>query len=66
MGELLALGVMRGAIFSHLTLLGIVVQNDVGLLFCLALSVAVCSLGVLFLHRGQIPFLAPLVNPKKP
>src|SRR5260221_10078039 len=32
-GALLALGVMAGAIFSHLTVLGIVVQNDGGLLF---------------------------------
>src|SRR3974377_2381609 len=29
-GALLALGVMAGAIFSHLTVLGIVVQNDGG------------------------------------
>src|SRR3974377_2325482 len=40
-GALLALGVMGGAIVSHLTVLGIVVQNDGGLLFGLALAVAV-------------------------
>jgi len=64
-GALLALGVMGGAIFSHLTVLGIVVQNDGGLLFGLALAVAVCSLVVLFLHRGQIPFIAQRLKPKK-
>src|SRR4051812_49421600 len=39
LGALLAAGVMSGAIASHLTVLGIVVQNDGGLLFCLALTV---------------------------
>src|SRR6516225_12281570 len=33
LGAGLALAVMAGAIFSHLTLLGIVVMNDGGLLF---------------------------------
>src|SRR5271163_1562047 len=57
LGALLALGVMVGAIFSHLTMLGIVVQNDGGLLFGLAVTVAVCSVVVLILHRRQIPFI---------
>jgi hypothetical protein len=49
---------MGGAIMSHLTKLGIVVQNDGGLLFALAITVAVCSLITLALHRRQIPFVA--------
>ena len=53
----MALGVMGGAIMSHLTVLGIVVQDDGGLLFALALTVAVCSLVTLVLHRRQIPFV---------
>jgi hypothetical protein len=57
LGALLALGVMGGAIMSHLTKLGIVVQDDGGLLFALALTVAVTSAVVVFLHRNQIPFL---------
>ena len=57
-GALLALLVMGGAIFSHLTVLGIVVQNDGGLLFGLALTVTVCSAIVLFLNRRQIPYLS--------
>ena len=56
LGALLALGMMGGAIMSHLTKLGIVVQNDGGLLFGLAVAVAVCSLITLVLHRRQIPY----------
>jgi putative oxidoreductase len=58
LGATLALGVMGGAIMSHLTTLGIVVQDDGGLLFALAITVAVCSLVTLALHRRQIPFIA--------
>ena len=58
LGAMLALGVMGGAIMSHLTKLGIVVQDDGGLLFALAITVAVCSLITLVLHRRQIPFVA--------
>ena len=65
LGALLALGVMGGAIVSHLTVLGIVVQDDGGLLFALALTVAVCSLVTLALHRRQIPYIANFFNPKK-
>ncbi|MGA2248358.1 MAG: DoxX family membrane protein [Verrucomicrobiota bacterium] len=64
-GALLALGVMGGAIVSHLTVLGIVVQNDGGLLFGLALAVAVCSLVTLILHRRQIPFISKLIKSKE-
>ena len=58
LGAVLALGVMSGAIMSHLTKLGIVVQDDGGLLFALAITVSVCSLITLALHRRQIPFVA--------
>ncbi len=54
-GGLLALAVMGGALGSHLTVLGIVVQNDGGLLFALAIIVFVCSLVTVILHRRQIP-----------
>ncbi len=54
-GAVLALGVMGGAIFSHLTRLGIVVQGDGGLLFVLALTVTGCSLLVAWLRRESIP-----------
>jgi len=38
LGAILAAGVISGAIFSHLTKLGIVVKDDGGLLFALASS----------------------------
>jgi len=60
LGAALALGVMGGAIISHLTVLGIVVQNDGGLLFGLAITVAVCSAVTLLLHRRQIPLVSQL------
>jgi uncharacterized membrane protein YphA (DoxX/SURF4 family) len=56
-GALLAAGTMLGAIASHLTKLGIVVQNDGGLLFALAVTVLVCTLVTLAIHRRQIPFV---------
>jgi len=61
-GALLAMGVMAGAIASHLTVLGISVQNDGGLLFCLALIVFACSLGVVFLQWRRIPVLSRLIQ----
>jgi hypothetical protein len=54
-GAVLALGVMAGAIVSHLTVLGIEVQGDKDLLFFLAIAVFVTSAVALFLHRRQIP-----------
>ena len=60
LGALFALGVMGGAIMSHLTVLGIVVQNDGGLLFGLALTVGMCSVLTLVLHRRDIPFVCRL------
>ena len=54
-GALLALGVMAGAIVSHLTVLGIEVMGDGGLLFALALIVFCASAVALALHRTQIP-----------
>jgi uncharacterized membrane protein YphA (DoxX/SURF4 family) len=54
-GALLALTIMSGAVGSHLTVLGIVVKRDGGLLFGLAIIVFLCSLVTLILHRRQIP-----------
>ena len=57
LGAGLALAVMASAIFSHLTVLGIVVMDDGGLLFCLALAVAACSVVLLFLQRRRVPIV---------
>ena len=56
-GAFLALGVMAGAIISHLTVLGIEVQGDRGLLFFLAIAVFLTSSIALLLHRTQIPVI---------
>jgi uncharacterized membrane protein YphA (DoxX/SURF4 family) len=56
-GAILALGVISGAIVSHLTKLGIVVKGDGGLLFGLAVVVFVSSAVVLLIRRGQIPII---------
>ena len=57
-GGVLALGVMVGAIGSHLfTPLGIEVQGDGGTLFILALVVTLCSLTVVWLRRRSLPVI---------
>ena len=56
-GAGLALGVMSGAILFHLTKLGIVVQDDGGLLFGLALIVWAGSALVLGLYRRDLPII---------
>jgi uncharacterized membrane protein YphA (DoxX/SURF4 family) len=57
LGALLALVVIAGAIISHLTKLGIVVQGDGGLLFGLAIAVFLCSAALIVLHRDELPFV---------
>ncbi len=57
LGAALSLGVITGAIGSHLTTLGIVVKDDGGLLFFLALTVFICSTGILILRRTEIPLI---------
>lgn len=56
-GATLALLTISGAIVSHLTKLGIVVMDDGGLLFGLALLVMTGSLLILVLRRYEIPIL---------
>ena len=63
LGALLALGVISGAIVSHFTKLGLVVQDDGGLLFALALIVFATSSIVLVLRRAQIPVLGEFFRP---
>ena len=56
-GAALALAVIVGAILGHLTILGIEVQGDGGLLFVLALTVFVASAVILVLRRNEIPVI---------
>ena len=56
-GALLTVGLMVGAIFSHLTQLGIEVKGDGGQLFYMAVGTWVLSLVVLWSESKQIPFI---------
>lgn len=53
-GAVLGLGLMAGALFFHLTVLGIEVQGDSGLLFTYALLVFTSCLVLAIAYRGQI------------
>jgi DoxX. len=53
-GALLAVGLMSGAIFIHLTQLGIEVQGDSGQLFIYALIVLISSLVLAIVYRQQV------------
>lgn len=57
LGAVLGVGLMGGAIMSHLTRLGIEVQGDGGLLFRLAVTVLVASLVVVALRRRELPVI---------
>ena len=59
LGALLAVGVMSGALVAHLTKLGLVVQNDGGELFILALIVFVCCFVLLVIFRKQLIAFTP-------
>lgn len=54
LGAILATGLMTGALLSHLTKLGIVVQDDGGLLFIYALLVFASSLVLAIVYRAQV------------
>lgn len=58
-GAIIALVTISGAIFFHLTKLGIALPavNDQGELFVLAVVVFVVSLAILFIRRAEIPMI---------
>ena len=60
LGALLGLGVMFGAIFSHLFVLGIEVQNDGGTLFTLAIITFLCCSILVYQNKSKIPTLFKL------
>lgn len=64
LGALLSLGVMSGAIVSHLTVLGIEVKEDGGLLFALAIVVFICSAVLLYFEKENIPVIGEKFNKK--
>ena len=57
LGAGLGVGTLSGAIFFHLTKLGIEVQNDGGQLFIYALVTWVCCLILLVIEKEKIQYL---------
>jgi hypothetical protein len=62
LGALMAIGLMLGALGSHVTTLGIEIQGDGGLLFALAVTTLVAASTVAFIRRRQIPVLREVVS----
>jgi uncharacterized membrane protein YphA (DoxX/SURF4 family) len=53
-GALLAMGLMAGALFFHLSKLGIEVKGDGGLLFAYALIIFISSLILAWMNKNQV------------
>lgn len=60
LGALIGLGVMIGAILSHLIVLGIEVQNDGGVLFIMAVITFLCCSVLVYQNKNAIPNLLKL------
>jgi uncharacterized membrane protein YphA (DoxX/SURF4 family) len=56
LGALMGVGLMSGAIFSHITKLGIVFEGD-AILFTYAVVTLICCAILVYLHKYQIPGL---------
>ncbi len=52
-GAFLGVGLMAGAILSHIAVIGIESQGDGGQLFTLAIIVVLCCLILLLLHKNE-------------
>ena len=61
-GATLTLGLIAGAIFLHLTKLGVEVQNDGGILFITAVVTFVLAAIILFIHKKEIPIIGQKFN----
>src|SRR3954451_2441729 len=53
-GAVMGIGVMSGAIFYHVTKLGLVVMNDGGQLFAYAIIVLLCCIWLAIIYRDDI------------
>jgi len=60
LGALVGLGVMISALFCHIFVLGIEVQNDGGTLFIMALITFLCCSILVCQNRNKIPDLLKL------
>jgi uncharacterized membrane protein YphA (DoxX/SURF4 family) len=54
LGALMGAGVMLGAIFLHLFVLGIEVKNDGGELFILAIITFLCCIALIYWNKSKI------------
>jgi len=61
---LLGMGTMAGALMAHLTVIGIVSDNDGGFLFFLALTVFSLCAVIAFLHKDEVPTFVKDFLPK--
>jgi hypothetical protein len=57
LGAIIGLGVMIGAILSHLFVLGIEVENDEGVLFISAVITFLCCSALVYQDHNEIPNL---------
>ncbi len=62
-GAVMAIGIMLGAIATHIFILGIEVMGDAGQLFFYALTVLLCSIYLFWVQKQQ---LFNLLKPKRP
>lgn len=57
LGAILGFGTMFGAIFSHIFALGIIVKDDGGTLFALAVVTLTCCIVLIYSEKNKIPNL---------
>ncbi len=67
LGALVALGTMGGALFSHLTVLGVVFKDqngvgDGGALFSMALVTTVAALVIGYVRRRELPVVGSMLT----
>lgn len=66
LGGMAAVAVMSGAILSHLTVLGIEIMGDGGLLFALAVLVWLAGAAAAWIYRGSLPLVGPALVGSRP
>jgi len=59
-GGAMTVGIMAGAVLSHLTILGVEVEEDGGTLFTLALVTLAAGAVTAWLHRRELPVIGRL------
>lgn len=65
-GAVASIGVMGSALMTHLFVIGIVVNGDRGAMFAMAVGTAVASVVLLWIERGRLPLIGPLIGPENP